>query len=315
MIYVVRHGETFFNKNGITHGQSETVLTSKGIEQAAKVGEQLKDIRFDICYCSPLERAKQTARQILKYHKLTKIIYDDRLKEIYLGALEKTYTNIWEAAKYGGETKSEFFERVKSCLDEIEEKYKDKNVLIVCHSGTVKMCMFYFDKPKNLTKAYKNVKIGNCDIQTFDFKDKVVRKMKIGLYPMVADILHTGHILALEEAKNNCDYLIVGLHCNPNYKTPIQSIYERYMQLRAVKYVDEVIPYTDINDMRNLLLSLNFDIYFLGEDHEGKTWECDDLVKGLNKEIHYLPRKHPYSSTYFKNKIINSEESEENKNG
>lgn len=127
--------------------------------------------------------------------------------------------------------------------------------------------------------------------------------MKIGIYPMVADILHTGHIIAIEEAKRQCDYLIVALHCNPVYKKPIQTIYERYMQLRAVKWVDEVIPYTDINDVKNLIQSLNFDIYFLGEDHKGKEWECCDIVKEMGKEIIYLNRKHCYSSTYFKNKI------------
>ena len=54
--------------------------------------------------------------------------------------------------------------------------------------------------------------------------------MKIGFYPMVADILHAGHVIALEEAKKHCDYLIVGLNCVPSYKTPVQSIYERFMQ-------------------------------------------------------------------------------------
>jgi glycerol-3-phosphate cytidylyltransferase len=53
--------------------------------------------------------------------------------------------------------------------------------------------------------------------------------MKIGFYPVVGDLLHTGHILAIEEAKNNCDYLIVGLNCAPENKNPIQSIYERFM--------------------------------------------------------------------------------------
>lgn len=127
--------------------------------------------------------------------------------------------------------------------------------------------------------------------------------MKVGLYPMVADIMHTGHVLALEEAKRHCDKLIVALHCCPNYKNPVQTIYERYMQLRAVRFVDEIIPYQDINDVRNMLLSLNFDVYFLGQDHEGKDWECKEVVEALNKEIIYLPRKHPYSSTYFKNEI------------
>jgi glycerol-3-phosphate cytidylyltransferase len=65
----------------------------------------------------------------------------------------------------------------------------------------------------------------------------------IGFYPVVGDLLHAGHILALEEAKENCDYLIVGLNCSPDGKNPVQSIYERFIQLRAVKYIDEIIPY------------------------------------------------------------------------
>ena len=130
--------------------------------------------------------------------------------------------------------------------------------------------------------------------------------MKVGLYPMVADVLHTGHVVGLEEAKKHCDYLIVGLHCCPNYKNPVQSIYERYMQLRAVKYVDEVIPYYDINDAKNMILSLDYDVYFLGEDHEGKKWENDEVVKNLGKEIYYISRKHPFSSTYVKSMVIDS---------
>lgn len=131
--------------------------------------------------------------------------------------------------------------------------------------------------------------------------------MKIGLYPMVADVLHTGHLLAIEEAKKNCDYLIIGLHCCPNYKNPVQSIYERYMQLRAVKWVDEVIPYYDINDCKEMIESLDFDIYFLGEDHREKEWENSDVVKRMGKEIKYLSRKHNFSSTDLKIRIVNKE--------
>ena len=128
--------------------------------------------------------------------------------------------------------------------------------------------------------------------------------MKIGLYPMVADILHIGHIIAIEEAKKNCDYLIVALHCCPEYKNPIQSVYERFMQLRAIKWIDEIIPYANIEDIRNMALSLNYDIYFLGDDHKNSNWDCSDILNNLNKEIFYLSRNHNYSSTYFKNKIF-----------
>lgn len=130
--------------------------------------------------------------------------------------------------------------------------------------------------------------------------------MKIGFYPLVADVIHAGHMIALEEAKKYCDKLIVGLHCNPVYKQPIQTIYERYMQLRAIKFIDEIIPYQNIDDVRNVILSLDFDVYFLGEDHYGKNWECYEVVEMLNKEIIYLSRRHPYSSTYVKERIIKS---------
>ena len=131
--------------------------------------------------------------------------------------------------------------------------------------------------------------------------------MKIGLYPMVADVLHTGHLLGIEEAKKNCDYLIVGLHCCPNYKDPVQTIYERYMQLRAVKWVDEVIPYYDVNDAATMIKSLQFDTYFLGEDHKGRDWENKELVTSLGKEIMYLPRQHDFSSTNLKIRIVDKE--------
>jgi len=72
--------------------------------------------------------------------------------------------------------------------------------------------------------------------------------MKIGVTFSTFDLLHAGHILMLKEAKTVCDYLICGLHVDPqverpNKNKPIQSIVERYIQLSSVKYVDEVIPY------------------------------------------------------------------------
>ena len=124
--------------------------------------------------------------------------------------------------------------------------------------------------------------------------------MKIGLFPMVADVLHAGHVIAIEEAKQHCDYLIIALHCNPVYKSPVQTVYERYMQLRAVKWVDEIIPYSNKADVENLLQSLNYDVYFLGEDYRGKEFECCEILDALNKEVYYLSRKHKMSSSALK---------------
>jgi glycerol-3-phosphate cytidylyltransferase len=125
--------------------------------------------------------------------------------------------------------------------------------------------------------------------------------MKIGFFPMVADILHSGHILSLEQAKKNCDYLIVGLHCKPLYKNPQQSIFERFIQLKAVKWVDEVVPYENIDRDRNMFLSLHYDIYFLGADHRTHQWEMKEEIEKLQKKIFYLDRNHDYSSSRIKN--------------
>lgn len=128
--------------------------------------------------------------------------------------------------------------------------------------------------------------------------------MKVGLFPVVADILHSGHILALKEAKEHCDYLIVALHCNPEYKNPVQSVFERFIQLDAVKYVDKVVPYNNKEDAATMLMSLDYDIYFLGEDYKNKSFECSDILDSLGKEIYYLKRKHTMSSTDLKNRVI-----------
>ena len=131
--------------------------------------------------------------------------------------------------------------------------------------------------------------------------------MKIGVYTMVADILHTGHLIAIEEAKSKCDYLIVALHCCPDYKNPVQTIYERFMQLRAVKWFDEVIPYQNKDDMKTFLQSFNFDIYFLGEDYKNREFENSNVLKDLDKEIVFLTRKHNLSSTNLKIQIVQQE--------
>ena len=85
------------------------------------------------------------------------------------------------------------------------------------------------------------------------------------------DLLHAGHIVMLKEAKDNCDYLIVGLQTDPSIdrqekNQPVQSVYERYMQLQAVKYVDEIIPYDTEQSLIDLLESTEIHLRFVGED-------------------------------------------------
>lgn len=127
--------------------------------------------------------------------------------------------------------------------------------------------------------------------------------MKIGLFPICGDILHAGHMMAIEEAKDNCDYLIVALNCAPNNKEPIQSVYERFMQLRGVKWIDEIIPYEGTKDLELLASSLNYDIRFLGADYEGKYWDGKAVEAQLGIQPYFLRRTHGLSSTELKERI------------
>lgn len=293
------------------HGQFDIPLNYTGIKQAKKIAIELKQEHFDLCLCSPLKRAKSTAFSILLYHKNTKIYYDERLKELSKGLLEGKHLNSEKLLKsedaefikkFNIESKKEFFIRVKSFIDDTEKNYNNKKILIVAHSGTIKMLFFCFNYPKvPLHKAYYDLHIKNCKPYTQHSITQKNKKMKIGFFPMVADILHSGHVLSLEEAKKHCDFLIVGLHCKPNYKEPQQSIYERYMQLRAIKWIDEVIPYENIDKDHDIFVSLDYDVYFLGEDHKNDNWELKDKIELLDKEIVYLKRKHNYSSSRIKN--------------
>lgn len=127
--------------------------------------------------------------------------------------------------------------------------------------------------------------------------------MRVGLYPICGDVLHAGHMLAIEEAKQNCDYLVVALNCTPDGKTPVQSIYERFMQLRAVKWIDEIIPYQGAKDLELLALSFKYDIRFLGADYKNKEWDAKEIEEELGIKPYFLHRVHGLSSTELKQRI------------
>ena len=96
--------------------------------------------------------------------------------------------------------------------------------------------------------------------------------MKVGFTASAFDLLHAGHISMLKEAKEQCDYLICGLHIDPQIQResknqPIQTVVERYAQLKAVSYVDEIIPYETEDDLMDILALMNVDVRILGEEY------------------------------------------------
>ena len=128
----------------------------------------------------------------------------------------------------------------------------------------------------------------------------------IGFTCSCFDLLHAGHILMLQDAKRQCDKLIVGLQTDPTIdrpdtkNKPIQSFEERKIQLEAVKYVDEVFTYDTEEELYKKLLDINPDVRILGSDYIGKSFTGDDL----DIEIYYHERKHNYSTTNLRGKIV-----------
>lgn len=125
----------------------------------------------------------------------------------------------------------------------------------------------------------------------------------VGLYPIVGDILHAGHLMAIKEAKRNCDYLIVALNTKPDGKNPVQSVFERFIQLRAVKYIDELIVYEGREDLELIASAYDYELRFIGEDYRGKIWDGKSQEQNRGIKSHYLSRKHNLSSTQVKNRI------------
>jgi glycerol-3-phosphate cytidylyltransferase len=131
-------------------------------------------------------------------------------------------------------------------------------------------------------------------------------KVKIGITASSCDLLHAGHILMLKEAKSVCDYLIVALQVDPtidrpNKNQPVQSFYERWVQLSAVKYVDEVIPYSSESELLTILQNYNINIRILGDEYYDRYFTGNDL----QMEYHYNKRTHGYSSTELRERIKN----------
>lgn len=133
--------------------------------------------------------------------------------------------------------------------------------------------------------------------------------MKIGITFSTFDLLHAGHILMLEEAKQQCDYLIVGLQTDPTIdrpetkNKPAQSIVERQIQLAAVKYVDEIIVYQTEQDLLDILSIYPIGVRFVGEEYRNKDFTGKDYCLDNDIELVYNNRKHRYSTTELRKRM------------
>lgn len=124
------------------------------------------------------------------------------------------------------------------------------------------------------------------------------------------DLLHPGHLYTLAKCKENCEWLIVGLQVDPSWERkdknrPVETIMERWLRLKACKWVDEIIPYETENDVLNILKMGGIDIRFNGEDHAGKDEPSirDKVCFQENIKIAYVPRHHDWSTTELRKRI------------
>ena len=141
--------------------------------------------------------------------------------------------------------------------------------------------------------------------------------LRVGFTCSTFDLLHAGHILMLEEAKQQCDYLICGLQTDPTIdrpetkNKPVQSIVERHVQLSAVKHVDQVVIYSTEQDLIDLLQILPIDIRILGEEYENKPFTGRKECEALGMGFYFNSRTHRFSSTELRARVIHVESQRE----
>ena len=134
--------------------------------------------------------------------------------------------------------------------------------------------------------------------------------MRVGFTASTFDLLHAGHVMMLREAKTVCDYLIVGLQTDPTIdrpekNKPVQTLLERYIQLNAIEYVDEIVPYQTEQDLEDILNMFPINVRILGEEYKnGKfTGRATCTKRGI--ELYYNKRDHRFSSSDLRERVSN----------
>lgn len=174
-LYVVRHGQTNWNIQGLVQGLTDIELNETGIEQANQIAEFLKNVKFSAIYSSPLKRTIQTAKLINKYHNID-IIPDKRIIERCFGNFEGT-NNLKNKFHYWDyelnlednnvESVKMLFNRVKNFLYEIYNNYNetDSNILLITHGGTAIAINAIIN---HITTDLFSLGIKNCEVKIFE---------------------------------------------------------------------------------------------------------------------------------------------------
>ena len=136
-----------------------------------------------------------------------------------------------------------------------------------------------------------------------------MKKYKIGYTTGVFDMFHIGHLNILKKAKEQCDFLIVGVSTDElvmeyKHKKPIIPYKERYEIIESIKYVDKVVPQTSMDKLK-AWETLKFDAVFHGDDWKGsKLYESiEKELKNVGCDLVFLPHTDGTSSTMLTQKL------------
>ncbi len=178
-LIILRHGQTVGNVNRIIQGQLPGELTTKGIDQAKKLGLRLKDTHIDHIYSSDLQRTINTAKEILPYHPNLKLKLDERLRERFFSKYQgKQFPRDWDWNNLPEDVESDeqLCARVKEFMLEILDKHQDETVVLACHGGT-KMALLtvIHDLPHTEFENWGTMK--NTSISEFEITELGNHKM------------------------------------------------------------------------------------------------------------------------------------------
>jgi glycerol-3-phosphate cytidylyltransferase len=142
--------------------------------------------------------------------------------------------------------------------------------------------------------------------------------VKVGITFSTFDFFHAGHVIMLNEAKQQCDYLIAGIQTDPTLdrpdtkNKPVQSIVERQIQVSGCRHVDEVIVYSTEQDVEDILSVYKIDIRILGEEYINIPFTGKDICELREIELYYNERSHKFSTTELRERLRENGTEEKN---
>lgn len=135
---------------------------------------------------------------------------------------------------------------------------------------------------------------------------------KIGITCSTFDLFHAGHVIMLEEAKRQCDYLIAAIQVDPTLdrttkNKPVQSIIERQIQVSSCKHVDEIIVYSTEKELEDIFMALPIDVRILGEEYKDTEFTGKEICMKRGIELYFNKRDHFFSSSDLRQRVFDAE--------